>query len=65
MDRGTYRSFYEMPKEPPDWSDEGSLAAWIGRVRSVAFVSGARHGEIDRAEAREWLRWHGENHDAR
>ncbi|WP_397587074.1 hypothetical protein [Sphingobium fuliginis] len=44
------------PLKPfPGLADEDKLADWIGHVRTRAFVSGARHNEIDRAEARHWV----------
>jgi hypothetical protein len=43
------------PIPPLDLTDSETLAAWISRVRHGAFLSGARHGDIDRAEARELL----------
>ncbi len=54
------RSLHQMPQESPDWSNKDSLAEWINHVRAIAFLNGARHDEIDEAEAREWLRWHGD-----
>lgn len=45
----------QMPKDPPDWEDKASVAAWIGHVRTVAFLAGARHDEIDKAEAEQLM----------
>lgn len=56
MERKTYFSQFRFPDGPPDWNDEKSVAEWIGRVRSVAFLTGSRHDQIDQAEAREIVR---------
>jgi len=45
-------ALYTMPGGPLPVDDEDALAAWIKRARSVAFLNGARHDEIDRLEAR-------------
>lgn len=44
-------AFYERPPFP-GFENQEKLAQWIERVRTIAFFKGARHGEIDRAEAK-------------
>lgn len=49
-------SLKSFPQEGPDFTNIASLVAWIERVRTVAFLQGARHDEITKAEVRELQR---------